>query len=182
MLQEVNAQHALHTHRRTPIARFRIMGLDQRTPVAPWHDLFHLFQKLLTPRLLGVPLEPSRHRQCPLPHRFSESLELTLHTDVVEIRGLNQSFPSSFCKLSEQPFGSWRFRSATFSRRRSEIAIANAESIRKSPLAELRLSALDLNLHPALAQTINRLPHAPVACQPVLASKCGLQLPQNRFG
>lgn len=53
-------------------AAFGIMRLDQRHQLRPRHHQLHLFQKLCTPRLLRVPLEPVGHRQCPL-------LESALH-------------------------------------------------------------------------------------------------------
>jgi hypothetical protein len=80
--------------RRSQQIRLRINGLNQRGELTPRHHLLHIFQKLRTPRLLGVPLESSRHRQCLLPHVLSESLESTLHTEAVESRELNQTFLS----------------------------------------------------------------------------------------
>ena len=68
LLQKVNAQHPLHAHRRTAVARLRIMRLNQRTQLWPWHHQLHLFQKQRTPRLLRISLKAGHHRQCPLSH------------------------------------------------------------------------------------------------------------------
>jgi hypothetical protein len=46
LLQDVNAQHALHTHRRTPVACFRIIGLNQRGEFAPRHHPLHLLLEI----------------------------------------------------------------------------------------------------------------------------------------
>jgi hypothetical protein len=58
----------LDAHRSASVASFGIVGLHQRTQLAPRNYLFHLFQKCRTPHLLALALKPSRHRQCPLSH------------------------------------------------------------------------------------------------------------------
>src|SRR6266511_3960780 len=79
LLKEVNPQHALDPNWTASVARLRIVRLDQRAQLAPRNHLPHLVQKQSTLRLLRVPLEPRRHRQCLLPH-VSECLSFTLHT------------------------------------------------------------------------------------------------------
>ena len=66
LLQKINPQHLLQFFRPPPVARLRIVRLDQRAQLRPWHHLLHLFQKHRPPRLLRVPLESRHHRQCPL--------------------------------------------------------------------------------------------------------------------
>ncbi len=68
LLQKINPQHPLHSHRRPSIAGLRIVRLNQPAQPAPGHHLLHLFQKQCTLGLLGVPLKASHHRQCPLFH------------------------------------------------------------------------------------------------------------------
>src|SRR5437870_10642939 len=73
LLQKVNPQHALYSHRRPPLPRLGIMRRHQRAQLAPRHHLLHLLQKYGSPRLPRVPLKASHHRQGPLFH-FSDTL------------------------------------------------------------------------------------------------------------
>ena len=72
VLHEVNPQHAFQTNRRTAIAAFRIMRLDDRAQFGPRHDRVHRVEKLVAPRAFAVSLETRTligcHRQCLLLH------------------------------------------------------------------------------------------------------------------
>jgi hypothetical protein len=47
LLQKINPQHPLHSHRRAPIPRLGIMGFDERAHFSPRDNLFQFFQKYL---------------------------------------------------------------------------------------------------------------------------------------
>src|SRR5205814_3423844 len=77
LLQKVNPQHALYSHRRPPLPRLGIMRRHQRTQLAPRHHLLHLFQIYRSPRLPRVLLKAGHHRQSPLFH-LSDTLTCQL--------------------------------------------------------------------------------------------------------
>jgi hypothetical protein len=78
LLQKVDPQHPFYAHRRSPVTRFPIMWLDQRTQLTPRHHLLHFFQKQSPSRLLRVPLETRHHRQRPLLHFLASTCWLAL--------------------------------------------------------------------------------------------------------
>src|SRR5438445_9366603 len=49
LLQKVNPQHALYSHRPPPLPRLGIMRRHQRAQLAPRHHLLHLLQKYGSP-------------------------------------------------------------------------------------------------------------------------------------
>ncbi|MGF6504234.1 hypothetical protein OKW26_000037 [Paraburkholderia sp. 32] len=77
MLHEVDPQHALQTDRLAAIAALRIMRLDHRAQLRPWHDRVHRVEKLVAPRAFAVRLETRSligcHRQRLLLHPVSPS-------------------------------------------------------------------------------------------------------------
>ena len=69
LLQKVNPQHYLKSHRLAAHLALRVVRRDQRQQLAPpRHHRIHLFKKLFPPRLLRVTLEICLMGQCHLPH------------------------------------------------------------------------------------------------------------------
>src|SRR5207247_5616518 len=74
LLQKVNPQHALYSHRWPPVPRLGIMRRHQRAQLAPRHHLLHLLQKYRSPPLPSVLLKAGHHPSRPL---FPPSAPLT---------------------------------------------------------------------------------------------------------
>ena len=77
LLQEIDPQHTLHTHRRAAVAGFGVDRGDQRTQILPWHNLLHLGQERRPPRRFAEPFEANT-RQGHLPHHAAS---LVIHPD-----------------------------------------------------------------------------------------------------
>ena len=72
VLHEIDTQHLLHRLRLRPVARLRVMRLDQRQKSGPRNHRVHLRKKSLAARDLAL-LFPSHRGKRPLLHRYLSS-------------------------------------------------------------------------------------------------------------